>query len=163
MAKDAHHNSICIIAAAPAQRDELLQRTQRLAFPINDAICEDECLRFISSCNELNAAYAAMAMPASRERQRLTRLTAGRTKRPGRCGRPYAEQLPIFHLTGQLRRATQRERAVVHHTLGNGEFDLFCVGDTRKACALYYPRRTSMGPSFFSLDDGCWPRWRRIA
>jgi indolepyruvate decarboxylase len=28
-------------------------------FPINDQICEDKELRFIGSCNELNAAYAA--------------------------------------------------------------------------------------------------------
>ena len=29
------------------------------SFPINDQICEDKELRFIGSCNELNAAYAA--------------------------------------------------------------------------------------------------------
>src|SRR5215467_3338392 len=29
------------------------------AFPINDAVCADSRLRWIGSCNELNAAYAA--------------------------------------------------------------------------------------------------------
>ena len=29
------------------------------AFPINDAICNDQELRWIGCCNELNAAYAA--------------------------------------------------------------------------------------------------------
>ena len=29
------------------------------SFPVNDPICEDKELRFIGSCNELNAAYAA--------------------------------------------------------------------------------------------------------
>jgi indolepyruvate decarboxylase len=28
------------------------------AFPINDAVCSDSRLRWIGSCNELNAAYA---------------------------------------------------------------------------------------------------------
>lgn len=31
------------------------------AFPIEDAICVDERLRWIGNCNELNAAYAADA------------------------------------------------------------------------------------------------------
>ena len=29
------------------------------AFPINDAICADKDMRFIGSCNEINAAYSA--------------------------------------------------------------------------------------------------------
>jgi indolepyruvate decarboxylase len=29
------------------------------AFPINDAVCNDKKLRWVGSCNELNAAYAA--------------------------------------------------------------------------------------------------------
>jgi indolepyruvate decarboxylase len=37
----------------------------------------------------------------------------------------YAERLPIFHLTGMPNRSAQADRALVHHTLGNGEFDLF--------------------------------------
>ena len=38
------------------------------AFPINDAVCSDPRLRWIGSCNELNAAYAAMATPSFRKR-----------------------------------------------------------------------------------------------
>jgi indolepyruvate decarboxylase len=29
------------------------------AFPIEDAVCADQSLRWIGSCNELNAAYSA--------------------------------------------------------------------------------------------------------
>ena len=29
------------------------------AFPVNDAICADKNMRFIGSCNEINAAYSA--------------------------------------------------------------------------------------------------------
>ncbi len=29
------------------------------AFPLSDAICKEENMRFIGNCNELNAAYAA--------------------------------------------------------------------------------------------------------
>lgn len=37
----------------------------------------------------------------------------------------YAEHLPVFHLTGMPNLATQADRALVHHTLGNGEVELF--------------------------------------
>jgi indolepyruvate decarboxylase len=37
----------------------------------------------------------------------------------------YAENLPVFHLTGMPTLAAQANRALVHHTLGSGEFDLF--------------------------------------
>jgi TPP-dependent 2-oxoacid decarboxylase len=34
----------------------------------------------------------------------------------------YAEHLPVFELVGMPTTAAQRSRALVHHTLGNGEF-----------------------------------------
>jgi indolepyruvate decarboxylase len=135
------------------------------AFPINDAICEDTNLRFIGSCNELNAAYAADGYA------RVKGLAAlNTTYGPGELGAlsgvagAYAEHVPIFHLTGQPTRATQRDRAVVHHTLGNGEFDLFyemtapavcartiitpenCIAETERliAAALYHRRPVYM-------------------
>ncbi len=37
----------------------------------------------------------------------------------------YAEHLPVFHLVGTPNIATQASRALMHHTLGNGEYDLF--------------------------------------
>jgi fumarate hydratase class II len=37
----------------------------------------------------------------------------------------YAKHLPVFHLTGMPNMPTQAGRAVVHQTLGTGEFDTF--------------------------------------
>jgi indolepyruvate decarboxylase len=135
------------------------------AFPINDAICQDEHLRFIGSCNELNAAYAADGYA------RIKGLAAiNTTYGPGELGAlsgvagAYAEHVPIFHLTGQPTRATQSSRAIVHHTLGNGEFNLFydmtapavcartilspenCIAETERliAAALYHRRPVYM-------------------
>ncbi len=135
------------------------------SFPINDAICEDQNLRFIGACNELNAAYAADGYA------RVKGLAAiNTTYGPGELGAlpgvagAYAEHVPIFHLTGQPSRATKKARAVVHHTLGNGEFDLFyemtapavcartiitpanCIAETERviAAALYHRRPVYM-------------------
>lgn len=135
------------------------------AFPISDAICADKDLRFIGSCNELNAAYAADGYA------RIRGLAAmSTTYGPGELGAlpgiagAYAEHVPIFHITGQPTRATQLAHAVVHHTLGDGEFGHFyqmaapavcartiitpenCVAETERliAAALYHRRPVYM-------------------
>lgn len=112
------------------------------AFPINDAICDDPELQFVGSCNELNAAYAADGYA------RIKGLAAiNTTYGPGELGAlsgvagSYAEHLPIFHLIGQPPRAMQRAGAVAHHTLGNGEFDLFYEMTAPAVCA-----RTILSP-----------------
>jgi hypothetical protein len=38
---------------------------------------------------------------------------------------PFAESLPVFHLVGMPSLPTQAARAIVHDTLGNGEYELF--------------------------------------
>src|SRR5262245_28276982 len=135
------------------------------AFPINDAICEDKALRFIGSCNELNAAYAADGYARIKGLAALNTTDGpGELNALGGIAGAYAEHLPIFHLTGQPTLATQQARAVVHHTLGNGEFDLFyqmtapavcartiitpenCVAETERliAAALYHCRPVYM-------------------
>jgi len=106
------------------------------AFPINDAICEDKGLRFIGSCNELNAAYAADGYARVKGLAALnTTYGPGELNALGGIAGAYAEHLPIFHLVGQPSLATQRARAVVHHTLGNGEFDLFYQMTAPAVCA----------------------------
>ena len=47
----------------------------------------------------------------------------------------YAEHLPIFHLIGAPNNSVQQSRAVMHHTLGNGEYDLFRRMSEPVACA----------------------------
>jgi indolepyruvate decarboxylase len=106
------------------------------AFPINDAICEDKDLRFIGSCNELNAAYAADGYARVKGLAALnTTYGPGELNALGGIAGAYAEHLPIFHLTGQPTLAIQQARAVVHHTLGNGEFDLFYQMTAPAVCA----------------------------
>ncbi len=46
------------------------------AFPVNEAICNDPEMRWIGCTNELNAAYAADGLPASRAWLHYARPTA---------------------------------------------------------------------------------------
>jgi indolepyruvate decarboxylase len=57
----------------------------------------------------------------------------------------YAENLPVVHLTGMPAMPVQKARAQVHHTLGNGEFDLFknMAGTVVCASAIMTPQNAA--------------------
>jgi indolepyruvate decarboxylase len=96
------------------------------AFPVNDAICQDPKMRWIGCCNELNAAYAADGYARIKGVGALcTTYGVGELSALAGVAGAYAEHLPVFHLVGMPNRSTQAARALVHHTLGNGEYELF--------------------------------------
>lgn len=96
------------------------------AFPINDAIVAHPKINWIGCCNELNAAYAADGYARVRGVGAVnTTYGVGELSAISAIAGSYAEHVPVFHLTGMPDRGTQGRRAVVHHTLGNGEFELF--------------------------------------
>ncbi|MBV8785749.1 MAG: alpha-keto acid decarboxylase family protein [Mycobacterium sp.] len=96
------------------------------AFPVNDAIVEHPSIEWIGCCNELNAAYAADGYARVRGVGAVcTTYGVGELAAMSAIAGCYAEQLAVFHLVGAPNLPTQEGRALVHHTLGNGEFDLF--------------------------------------
>jgi indolepyruvate decarboxylase len=96
------------------------------AFAVNDAICNDPDLRWIGCCNELNAAYAADGYARVRGVGALcTTFGVGELSAINGVAGAYAEHLPIFHLVGTPNASTQAAHALMHHTLGNGQYDLF--------------------------------------
>ena len=96
------------------------------AFPINDAICDDKELRWIGCCNELNASYAADGYARTKGMAALS-TTFGVGELSALCGiaGSFAEHNIIFHIVGIPKTSVQEKRAIVHHTLGHGEFDRF--------------------------------------
>ncbi len=106
------------------------------AFPINDAICNDQELRWVGCCNELNAAYAADGYARIKGMSALC-TTFGVGELSAMCGvaGSYAEHNLVFHIVGMPNTSTQNKHAIVHHTLGNGEFDLFMAMATPVVCA----------------------------
>lgn len=96
------------------------------AFPIEDAIIANPDIDWVGCCNELNAAYAADGYARIRGVGAVsTTYGVGELGAISAVAGSYAEHLPVFHLTGMPNLATQADRALVHHTLGNGEFGLF--------------------------------------
>jgi indolepyruvate decarboxylase len=96
------------------------------AFAVNDAICNDPDIRWIGCCNELNAAYAADGYARIKGVAALcTTYGVGELSAINGVAGAYAEHLPVFHLVGTPNITTQVAHALMHHTLGNGEYDLF--------------------------------------
>ena len=106
------------------------------AFPINNAICDDKELRWIGCCNELNAAYAADGYARINGMSALSDyLWSGRTISLCGIAGAYGEHTVIFHIVGIPNMQVQEKHVIVHHALGNGEFDLFMKMATPIVCA----------------------------
>jgi indolepyruvate decarboxylase len=96
------------------------------AFPIEDAIVDFPGIEWVGCCNELNAAYAADGYARVRGVAAVnTTYGVGELSAISAIGGAYAEHCPVFHLVGMPNIPVQAGHALVHHTLGNGEFDLF--------------------------------------
>lgn len=107
------------------------------AFPVHDAIVAHLDINWIGCCNELNAGYAADGYARLRGVGALTTTYGvGELSAISAVAGAYAERLPVFHLTGMPNRSAQADRALVHHTLGTGEFGLFkTMADTVTAAS----------------------------
>ena len=106
------------------------------AFPINDAVCNDNKLRWVGSCNELNASYAADGYARIHGLAALsTTFGVGELSAINGIAGSYTEYLPVFHLVGMPTSGVQTAHRLVHHTLGDGEFDHFCKMADSVVCA----------------------------
>jgi indolepyruvate decarboxylase len=106
------------------------------AFSVNDAIVHDRQINWIGCCNELNAAYAADGYARIRGVGAVTTTYGvGELSALNGIAGAYAEHLPVFHLVGMPTVAAQTSRALVHHTLGTGEFDVFAKMAEQVVCA----------------------------
>lgn len=106
------------------------------SFPINDAVCASSNMRWIGNCNELNAAYAADGYARIKGVAALsTTFAVGELSALNGIAGAFAERLPIFHLVGMPTSAVQNSHRLVHHTLGNGNFDTFYHMSQHVVCA----------------------------
>jgi indolepyruvate decarboxylase len=116
--------------------DDIFGVAGDFAFPVQDAIVQDSDINWIGCCNELNAGYAADGYARVHGLGALsTTYGVGELSAISAVAGSYAENVPIFHLTGMPTRAAQHKRELVHHTLGNGEYDFFAKMAGPVVCA----------------------------
>ncbi|MGB8403626.1 MAG: alpha-keto acid decarboxylase family protein [Mycobacterium sp.] len=83
-------------------------------------------IRWVGSANELNAGYAADGYGRLRGMAALiTTFGVGELSATNAIAGSYAEHVPVVHVVGAPSMDTQGARRVVHHSLGDGDFEHF--------------------------------------
>ncbi|TGA97001.1 alpha-keto acid decarboxylase family protein [Sporolactobacillus shoreae] len=91
-----------------------------------DQIIEHPALEWVGNCNELNAAYAADGYARIHGISALvTTFGVGELSAINGIAGSRAEQVPVVKITGSPTTKVAEEGRLVHHTLGDGEFDHF--------------------------------------
>jgi alpha-keto-acid decarboxylase len=93
-------------------------------------------VRWVGGANELNAGYAADAYGRLRGMAALvTTFGVGELSAANAIAGSYAEHVPVVHIVGAPSKDTQGARLIVHHTLGDGDFEHFLRMSREITCA----------------------------
>src|SRR5882724_1985275 len=105
------------------------------AFKLNDAVARSEAIRWIGCSNELDAAYAADGYARVRGCSMLmTTYAVGELSALNGVMGARAERSCVFHVVGMPTMRSQRVHPIIHHTLGDGEFQNFANLSAQAAC-----------------------------
>ncbi|WP_285769517.1 thiamine pyrophosphate-binding protein [Peribacillus sp. SI8-4] len=95
-------------------------------FSLLDTLEEYEGIEFINGRNELNAGYAADAYARVKGIAALiTTFGVGEMSACNAVAGAYSENVPLIHIVGSPKSMMQKEKAMAHHTLMDGDFDVF--------------------------------------
>ncbi|MFJ7752590.1 alpha-keto acid decarboxylase family protein [Peribacillus muralis] len=95
-------------------------------FSLLDTLEDYEGIEFINGRNELNAGYAADAYARVKGISALiTTFGVGEMSACNAIAGAYSENVPLIHIVGSPKSVMQKEKAIAHHTLMDGDFDVF--------------------------------------
>jgi indolepyruvate decarboxylase len=104
-----------------------------------DHIMDSEQITWVGNANELNAAYAADGYArVNGAGALLTVYGAGELSAINGIAGAYAEYVPVIHVVGAPATSAQRARALVHHTLGDGNYRHFARAHAEVTVAQAY-------------------------
>lgn len=87
---------------------------------------DDKDLLWGNNANELNASYAADGYARIRGVGAVvTTFGVGELSAAAGIAGSYSEMLPVIHIVGTPNTKSQTEGAILHHSLGNGNFQVF--------------------------------------
>ncbi|CAO2656443.1 Nn.00g052460.m01.CDS01 [Neocucurbitaria sp. VM-36] len=94
-------------------------------------------LKWVGNCNELNAGYAADGYARVKGISALvTTFGVGELSAVNAIAGAYSEYVPIVHIVGYPSTISQKNGALLHHTLGNGDFTVFSRMSKEISCAV---------------------------
>ncbi|KAG5952434.1 hypothetical protein E4U57_006152 [Claviceps arundinis] len=92
-------------------------------------------LKWVGSVNELNAAYAADGYARVNGIGALiTTFGVGELSAINGIAGAFSEHIPVVHIVGYPSTISQRNGMLLHHTLGNGDFNVFANMNTEISC-----------------------------
>lgn len=103
--------------------------------PLLDKIYEIDGMRWAGNANELNAAYAADGYSRIKWLGCLiTTFGVGELSVLNGVAGSYAEHIGILHIIGMPPTSAQTKQLLLHHTLGNGDYNVFYRMGSDIAC-----------------------------
>ncbi|KAK7992302.1 hypothetical protein PG996_012686 [Apiospora saccharicola] len=94
-------------------------------------------LKWVGSVNELNASYAADGYARVKGISALiTTFGVGELSAINGIAGAYSEMVPVVHIVGCPNTASQKNGLMLHHTLGNGDFNVFADMSALVSCAV---------------------------
>ncbi|RKT57311.1 alpha-keto acid decarboxylase family protein [Saccharothrix australiensis] len=134
--------------AAPAVIDHLLDRLSALGvrhlfgmpgdynLKVLDHVLAHPRVQWVGTVNELGSAYAADGYArVNGFGALLTTFGVGELNAINGVAGAYAERVPLLHIAIGPTRATERAGSLVHHTLGDGDFERFARAHRQVVCA----------------------------
>ncbi|CAG8437539.1 16978_t:CDS:2 [Funneliformis caledonium] len=93
---------------------------------ILDYVEDEEGIEWIGGCNELNSGYAADGYARINKISALiTTFGVGELSAINAIAGSFSEIVPVVHIVGTPSTKSQSEGAILHHTLGNGDFKIY--------------------------------------
>lgn len=110
--------------------------------PLLDFIEDDNDLTWGNNANELNAAYAADGYARVKGAGAVvTTFGVGELSAANAIAGSFSEMLPVIHIVGTPNTKSQAEGAILHHSLGNGNFQVFAEMFSKITCACEHLNR----------------------
>ncbi|KAL2864238.1 alpha-keto acid decarboxylase family protein [Aspergillus lucknowensis] len=83
-------------------------------------------LKWVGNCNELNAGYSADAYARIKGISAIvTTFGVGELSALNAIAGAYSEHVPVVHIVGQPTTSSQKDGMLLHHTLGNSDYNVF--------------------------------------
>ncbi|KAG6041827.1 hypothetical protein E4U41_001298 [Claviceps citrina] len=92
-------------------------------------------LQWVGSVNELNAAYAADGYArVNKIGALITTFGVGELSAINGVAGSFSEHIPVVHIVGYPTTRSQKNGMLLHHTLGNGDFNVFANMSAQISC-----------------------------
>ncbi|GKU02523.1 pyruvate decarboxylase [Fusarium langsethiae] len=121
-------------------------------------------LKWVGSVNELNAAYAADGYArVTKMAALITTFGVGELSAINGVAGSYSEHIPVVHIVGCPSTISQRDQMLLHHTLGNGDFDVFANMSSQISCNVAKLNKPSeIAEQIDTALRTCWLRSRPV-